>query len=122
MKRFALTAAAVLCATPAARAAPHDPWLGKDKALHFAATSTLSIGGYAVGRAAFEERSQAALLGAGLAMGAGVAKELADLGGAGNASWRDLTWDAIGTATGLLFAWTLDRLFERWFTAPPAPG
>lgn len=122
MKRLALLTAAVVCAAPAARAEPVDSWFGRDKALHFGATSTLSVGGYAVGRAAFEERTPALLLGAGLAMSAGVAKELADLAGAGTPSWRDLTWDAIGTATGLLFAWTLDRLIERWFTEAPAPG
>lgn len=118
MRAAALTIA-VLCAAPAARAQP-DPWFGRDKALHFGATAGLSVGGYAAARLTLDDRNTALAVGAGIAMGAGIAKELADLAGAGDASWRDLTWDAVGTATGLAFAWVFDRLLERIF-APESP-
>jgi len=35
-------------------------------------------------------------VGGGFAFSLGVAKELWDLSGHGDASWRDLTWDAVG--------------------------
>jgi uncharacterized protein YfiM (DUF2279 family) len=41
-------------------------------------------------------------------MGAGIGKEVYDLSGRGQASWRDLTWDAVGVATGLGVALLLD--------------
>jgi uncharacterized protein YfiM (DUF2279 family) len=46
--------------------------------------------------------------GAALGLGAGVAKELFDLHTGGDPSWRDLAWDALGTATGLLVAYLVD--------------
>lgn len=115
-----VAASAVLCATTPAHAT-QDPWFGHDKALHFGATSTLSIGGYTAGRLVFEDRTTALAVGAGVAMGAGIAKELADLAGAGDPSWRDLTWNLIGTVTGLAFAWTFDKLIERIFAPAPEP-
>lgn len=69
----------------------------------------------------FEDRTTALAVGAGIAMGAGIAKELADLAGAGDASWRDLTWDLIGTVTGLAFAWTVDKIIERFVASEPQP-
>ena len=51
------------------------------------------------------------LVGGSVAMGAGIAKELWDLAGHGDPSWRDLTWDALGTAFGLVIAWTVDHFF-----------
>ena len=53
----------------------------------------------------------------------GVAKELWDLSGHGDASWRDLTWDAVGTVTGLALAaaidWTLGKLHRARRRGPP---
>jgi uncharacterized protein YfiM (DUF2279 family) len=52
-------------------------------------------------------------------VGVGAAKEVWDLDGHGDASWRDLTWDLIGATTGVLFSlavdWSIHRLFQ-----PPA--
>lgn len=45
-----------------------------------------------------------------MALGAGVAKEVADLAGLGHPSWKDLAWDVVGTGTGLLVAWAIDAL------------
>ncbi len=89
-------------------AADPDPWLGPDKALHFAASASLSAGGYTLGAAAFDARYQALLLGGGLALGAGIGKETWDAMGHGDPSWRDFAWDLIGTAAGLGLAWGVD--------------
>lgn len=104
-----LAAALLLARAPKATAADSDPWFGRDKALHFGATSVLAGGGYA-GTALLSERTGVrAAGGACLAMGAGIAKEVYDRYSGGDASWRDLTWDAVGTATGVLVAWLIDR-------------
>jgi putative lipoprotein len=95
-----------------AQAQDDDPWFGRDKALHFSFSAALAGGGY--GGAALltrsDDRRWRLLAGAGLALTAGIGKELYDLSGHGDASVRDLAWDAIGTATGLLVAWAIDRL------------
>lgn len=86
-----------------------DPWFGRDKALHFGASAALAAGAYAASSLVFEDRNARLISGAGIALTAGVAKEIDDLGGKGDASWRDLTWDVVGTGAGLLAAWLLDR-------------
>jgi putative lipoprotein len=85
-----------------------DPWFGKDKALHFTATAVIGAGGYALGAALFEPRYQAMLLGAGAGIVAGAGKELADLAGLGDPSWRDFVWDVVGTVVGVGLAWGID--------------
>jgi putative lipoprotein len=92
-----------------ARADEADPWFGRDKALHFSASAVIASGGYGLSRLAFDDRRSCLLIGGGLAAAAGIGKELYDLSGHGDASFRDLTWDAIGTATGLFVAWLVDR-------------
>ena len=102
-----------------AQTADADPWWGRDKALHFSASASLAVVGYAGTSMGTESRGARAAGGAALALGAGVAKELWDLDGHGDASWRDLTWDLIGTTTGVLLSlavdWSIHRLFQ-----PPA--
>jgi putative lipoprotein len=117
---LALALAAVLLAhaTAPARATERDPWFGRDKALHFGASALIASGGYA-GSALFTDRvGWRWATGATLGLSAGVAKELWDLSGHGDASWRDLTWDVAGTLTGVAVAaaidWTIGRLW------PPA--
>jgi putative lipoprotein len=98
------------------RAADADPWFGPDKVLHFAASGSLAMVGYAGAAMITTRRPERAGVGAGLAIGAGVAKELWDLDGHGDASWRDLTWDLVGATTGVLVAlaidWTVHRIFN----------
>lgn len=99
-----IIASMVLAAPPArAQAAPADPdpWLGPDKALHFGASAVIAGGGYAVGVLAFDDYLGPVLLGTGLALGAGAAKETLDAAGLGHPSFRDLTWDVLGTAVGI---------------------
>ena len=50
-------------------------------------------------------------VGAGFALTVGIGKELWDLAGHGDPSWKDLAWDALGTGVGVLIAWIVDRLF-----------
>ena len=109
-------ATAVLLAAVAlsvdARAADPDPWLGRDKVLHFGASATLAGSGYAIGAPLLDCRGHALILGGSLALGLGITKELLDATGLGDPSWKDLTWDAIGTVSGLLFAWSIDLLVQ----------
>src|SRR5690606_34065861 len=88
-----------------------DPWLGRDKLLHFGVSVGIALGGYGLGVPLFDCEPPRFALGGGLALGLGIGKELWDLAGDGDASWRDLAWDVLGTAVGLLVAWGLDRSF-----------
>jgi putative lipoprotein len=108
--RTVLPALALLVAlAPAARAADPDPWFGRDKALHFGASFTLASGGYGSAALLTQRTDVRAATGAGLALSAGIAKEVYDRYAGGDPSWRDLTWDVVGTATGVAVAWLIDR-------------
>lgn len=102
---------------PALLASESDPWFGQDKALHFSATALLACDGYATA-AVFSKRESVRLAaGAGVALAAGTAKEVYDRYAGGDASMRDLAWDAVGAATGSLVSsfassfvsWLIDR-------------
>jgi putative lipoprotein len=101
----------------AARAEP-DPWLGRDKALHFSASALIAGAGYGGAAVLTEDRRWRLAAGAGLAIGAGAGKEIADSWGYGDPSWRDFTWDLIGAATGLGVAWLIDH----FAAAPRGPA
>jgi putative lipoprotein len=101
-----------------ARAADADPWFGPDKALHFEAAGSLAIVGYAGTSMMSTSRPLRAALGAALGVGAGAAKELWDLDGHGDPSWRDLTWDLVGAATGVVVAAAFDWAIHRVFNWP----
>jgi putative lipoprotein len=118
----AASAGVMLWATPSASAQASDPWFGRDKALHFGVSAALAGDGYAVG-AAFSDRTAPRLAtGAGLALAAGLGKEIYDLSGHGDASWRDLTWDLVGAATGIAIAWGIDTFAHRRARPRPAPA
>jgi putative lipoprotein len=110
--RLFLAATTALALRPGPAAAGDD-WFGRDKALHFGATFAISTAGYAGTSALSREPILRLGVGATLAMGAGIAKEMYDRTSGGDPSLRDLTWDAIGTATGLLTAWLVDRYLLR---------
>jgi uncharacterized protein YfiM (DUF2279 family) len=114
-----LVAGMILVATSAA--AQHDPWLGRDKALHAAAGAAFGMGGYALGAVVFDTRERRVLVGITMGLGAGAAKELRDRSSAGTASWRDFTWTAAGTAVGVTAAWLIDRGRQRAGTGASAP-
>jgi putative lipoprotein len=110
-----------------ARASDRDPWFGPDKALHFGASALLAAGGYGATALVSDDRRVRLAVGGGVAFSLGIAKELWDLSGHGDPSWRDLTWDAVGTVSGLAVAaaldyglhWTIEKLSARH--AAPAP-
>jgi putative lipoprotein len=95
--------------TAHAQAAPDpDPWFGRDKALHFGASALIAAGGYGGTALLADSRGARLLVGGGMALAAGAGKELADLAGFGDPSWRDFTWDVVGTLAGLAVAYGLD--------------
>jgi putative lipoprotein len=105
-----------------ARGEDTDAWLGRDKALHFAACGSLATVGYAGAAMVTTDRPARAAGGAGLGVGLGAAKELWDQGGHGDPSWKDFTWDLVGAATGVLFALAVDWTLHRAFALPDGAG
>jgi putative lipoprotein len=72
----------------------------------------LAGAGYAGGALVFDAPYARWLSGAGVALGAGLAKEVYDEWWRGTYfSFKDLTWDVLGTGTGLVLSWAVDRLF-----------
>ena len=114
--RGGATSAALLAALLAVRTAsadPADPWWGPDKKEHFSFSAGLATVGYATTSLGTDSRPLCLLGGAGLALGAGLAKEARDLSGRGDPSWRDVTWDVLGTATGLGISLLFDLAVKR---------
>jgi putative lipoprotein len=113
--RHALLACAALAVTlrcGSAAATPADPWFGPDKALHFGLSVVLSAGGYAASSIWLDTRPERALAGGTFSLTLGAGKELWDLSGHGDPSWRDFTWDVIGTGVGLGLAVVGDVLLS----------
>jgi putative lipoprotein len=104
----AATAVVICLHSPEARAADPDPWLGPDKALHFGVSVGLAGGGYALSALVLERPWQRAVAGAGFSLTLGAGKELYDLSGHGDPSWKDFTWDVAGTAVGIGIALLVD--------------
>ena len=98
-----------------------DPWFGRDKALHFAASASLAMVAYGGASLAIDDRPTRIVVAASFALGAGLLKEAWDLGGHGDASWRDLTWDVVGTTTGVLLAYAIDWAIGRLRPSPVGP-
>jgi putative lipoprotein len=90
-----------------------DSWWAADKALHFAASAGIGAAGYGLASLHWREPWERALVGASLSLSAGIAKELWDLSGHGDPSWKDLTWDAVGTGVGVGLAVGVDVLLFR---------
>jgi putative lipoprotein len=109
----ALAVLATMVLTPAARAQDADPWIARDKALHFDVSAGIAAVGYGAGAGwLFDARWKALAFGGGVALAAGAGKELLDWSGVihGDPSWKDFTWDVIGTVAGLAIAWGVDLL------------
>lgn len=111
---------AILALVPGRARADQDDFWGRDKALHFSFSVVLSAGTYTASSFFFDARYPRLLLGAGVSLGLGAGKELADLAGLGTPSWKDFAWDVIGTATGLLVAYGLDLAIFGVSGAHPA--
>lgn len=104
------------------RARADDPWLGRDKRLHFGASAVIAAAGYGASSPLLSSRGERALAGGSLALLVGGAKEGWDATGRGDPSWRDLAWDVAGAAVGVALAWTLDlALSPRRAARAPSP-
>ncbi len=112
-----LLACAFACACAGTARAEDDPWLGRDKLLHFGASAGIAAAGYGVGAALDDRRGVAIAVGAGAALVAGAGKEALDAAGYGHPSLRDFAWDVLGAAAGLALAWGVDALLR----GPDAP-
>lgn len=109
MKRFASLLGLALWFVPRLASADEvDPWWGEDKALHFGVSVGLSAGGYGVSSLVLDERWQRATAGATFSLTLGIGKELWDLSGHGNASYKDFAWDVAGTLVGTGLALAID--------------
>lgn len=117
-KRLLIALCFSLLLTKTARAEPEDDWLGQDKLLHFSFSALIASGGYGISSLWLDARSERALLGGGMALGAGVSKELYDLAGYGHPSWKDLAWDALGSIVGVAIAWAIDLSLSKPSSKP----
>ncbi len=108
MTRVAGFGALLAMTSLAARARAADDWYGPDKALHFGVSVGLSAGGYAASALVLDRRWQRSVAGAGFSLTLGAGKELYDLSGHGDPSWKDFTWDVAGTAVGVGLALLVD--------------
>ena len=120
-KLCTFTLAACAATTPAF-AQEADPWFGADKALHFTVSASISGAAYGLSGLDFTTRPPRFVFGVGLALAAGVGKELYDLAGYGDPSWRDLAWDALGAGVCVLVAWLVDLAFETPSGATRSPA
>ena len=110
---------ALLLSAAGAQAQADDPWLGRDKLLHFSLSVGISGASYAASLPLFDAPWQRALFAAGVTLGLGAGKELYDATGHGDASWRDFTWDVLGCALGVGVALVLD--LALWEPARAGP-
>lgn len=115
----ALVVSSVLFAGEA-RADDTDPWFGHDKVLHFGASAFIAAEAYGITAAFSDTRAVRLAVGGGVALAAGAGKELYDLSGHGDPSWRDFTWDVIGTVVGLAIAYGVDLAFSNVDAKHPA--
>lgn len=82
-------------------AAPHrDPWLGEDKARHFAMSFAATAFAYAAARSALDP-GHARIAAPAAAVAAGVGKEIHDARDGRWFSLRDMAWNLAGVALGL---------------------
>ncbi len=88
----------------------NDPWLGRDKFVHFTASALIQGAAYSLFHrgARYTVAIQRASL---VTVAAGVSKELYDWRhpARNQASWRDLAWDGLGGVTASVAAKQVDR-------------
>jgi len=114
---------ALVVATRACDArADGDEWLGTDKAVHFELSVALASGAYGLSSLKVDSMPARAAIGAGFSLALGAGKELWDLSGHGDPSWKDFAWDAIGTAVGVGLALAIDAITRGASHEPPATG
>src|SRR5688572_21890643 len=89
MRAFSTFGTLCLLLFTAGTAEAADDWWGRDKALHFGVSAGVAASGYGLSSLVLDERWQRAAAGGSLALALGAGKELYDLGGGGDASWKD---------------------------------
>lgn len=108
--------------TATASAQSHDAWWGNDKALHLSLSTTITTSAYAAAIPLWDDTITRVAFAASLGLGTGIGKEAFDAMGYGDASWRDLAWDAIGivigSAIGLLWDLCLGQYPRRSYGLP----
>lgn len=112
------TAALALAGTAEAEPPAKDPWLGPDKALHFTASTMIASGAYAGSTYFTQSLAARVAFGAGAGITVGALKELLDMTGFGDPSWKDFAWDVVGTAVGVGIAITIDVATRPYRTSP----
>lgn len=100
-------------ATASPRVARADDWTGTDKVLHFGVSAGIAGGAYGVSSLALEDRWARAAVGGGSAILVGAGKELYDLAGHGDPSWKDFAWDVLGALLGVGVAFSIDLALAR---------
>jgi uncharacterized protein YfiM (DUF2279 family) len=91
------------------QARAEDRWLARDKALHIGAGAGFAAGGYALSAIHYPNRKPRIIAGLGFGLGASAAKEWRDRYTGDTSSWKDFGAGAIGTVSGVLVAWLVDR-------------
>jgi putative lipoprotein len=86
-----------------------DPWLGRDKVLHFVVSAAVQGATHAALRANGADYGAASRGAAVATVAVGVSKELWDRHRGRDFSLRDLAWDGAGGATGAVVARQVDR-------------
>ncbi len=109
--RILACSALFLCAN-VALADDTDRWWGTDKAAHAAASFGIAGATYSVSACHFSSRVAPLLIGSVVTASAGIGKEIWDSATGGQPSWKDLTWDALGLATGLVVSYLVDLAFR----------
>ncbi|HEX4341042.1 MAG TPA: hypothetical protein VH062_34270 [Polyangiaceae bacterium] len=105
-----------------AHAADPDPWLGQDKAIHFGVSAALAASAYGVSSLFLDRPWQRSVAGASFSLTLGAGKELYDLSGHGDPSWKDFTWDVAGTAVGVGIALLIDAAVSSTSARPRVSG
>ena len=104
---------ALLALAPKPARAESSGALGADKPLHLAVGGAVAMFGYALAAQILDGPGPRSAIGGGLALAAGVGKEVWDLLGEGTAEWLDLAFGVLGAGLGLLVAVAVDLAFEH---------
>jgi len=86
-----------------------DPWFGRDKVLHFAASALIQGAAHSVLRASGRAYGAASRGAALTTLTVGIGKELWDRHQKRDFSLRDLAWDGIGGVAGAVAVRQIDK-------------
>lgn len=87
-----------------------DGWWGPDKELHLFVSAGVASTSWWFAKSLRLSDPVASGCALSLTLLVGGAKELVDLTGRGDPSWKDFTWDAIGAAVGVVLGLVIERL------------